>query len=61
MCILCGYCVDLFNVLFIFATRLFDFISRFSIDLCVTMFVLDVKTMSGATFHLLVLMLLTSR
>ena len=61
MCILCGNCAYLLNALHVFVTRSFNFISRFFIDgMCMVTFMRDVKTLSGATFHLIVTMSLMS-
>jgi hypothetical protein len=57
VCILCGNCAYLLNALHVFVTRSFCFISRFFIDgMCMMTFMRDVKTLSGATFHLIVTM-----
>lgn len=49
------------NIFFMFVIGSFSFISRLLINgICVVALVLDVKTMSGATFYPHVMMLLTS-
>lgn len=61
MHILCGQCVDLFKCFRPFAIGSFTFIFRHVIDgTRVVAIVPDVKTMSGATFYPLIMMLLMS-
>lgn len=61
----CEYCLAIMltclNVFFIFVIESFCFISRLSLMVCAWVaFMSDVKIMSGATFHPLILMLLMS-
>lgn len=61
----CAYCVAnvliCLNVFFMFVIGSFSFIPRLLIDgTCVVALVPNVKTMSGATFHPLVMVLLMS-
>ena len=61
----CEYCVILvlncLNVLPIFVTKIFSFISRLLIDgICVVALAHATKSMIGATLHPLVVMLLMS-
>ena len=61
MCILYGNYVDLFECFFNFHGRQFRFVSNFFIDgMCVVALAPVTKTMNGATFDPLVVMLLTS-
>ena len=61
MCILCDYCVDLFKYYFNFLMKSCRFHSKFFIDgMCVVALAPTTRTMNGATFHTLLVMLLTS-
>ena len=58
MCVLCGYCVDLFNVLLIFVMGSFILVFILSIDvMCKVALASTTKTITRATFHPLIAML----
>jgi hypothetical protein len=61
MCILCGNRIDLFACIFYFCNGNFYFYFQILIDgMCIVALMHATKTMSGASFHHLVVMLLMS-